>query len=103
MFFFDLVSMELVKLLHCRIDNILNFPTKTTTYYSELAEYAGTIAENLSPLYFLSANYKRITLSSDSVLFDYLQGECKPINDEGLIILPFDFNQNRIRDIVAAL
>jgi hypothetical protein len=72
-------------------------------YYSELAEYAGTIAENLSPLYFLSVNYKRITLSSDSVLFDYLKGECKPINDDGLMIFPFDFNQSRIRDIVMAL
>ena len=45
-------------------------------YYSKLADYAGIIAEEKSPLYFLSLNYKRITPSSNSVLFDYLKGEC---------------------------
>ncbi len=54
-------------------------------YYAKLADYAGIIAEEKSPLFFLSLNYKRITPSSNSVLFDYLKGECKPSNEEGLM------------------
>ena len=50
-------------------------------YYSKLADYAGVIAEEKSPLFFLSQNYKRISPSSNSVLFDYLRGECNPINE----------------------
>jgi superfamily I DNA and/or RNA helicase len=73
------------------------------TYYARLAGYAGTIAEKESPLYFLSKKYERVTLSKDSVLFDYLQGECKPISDDGLMILPFDFNQSQARAIDTAL
>ena len=61
------------------------------------------IAEEESPLYFLSQNYKRITPSSNSVLIDYLQGECKPISDEELMLLPFDFNQSQVRAIDTAL
>ena len=74
------------------------------TYYSKLAEHAGKIAEKESPLYFLSQNYKRITTpSNDSVLIDYLQGECKSISDEGLMLLPYDYNQSQVRAIDTAL
>jgi hypothetical protein len=75
-------------------------------YYYKLAEYAGTIAEEKSPLYFLAKNYERIAPLSDdsnSVLIDYLQGVCKPITDEELLLLPFDFNQSQIRAIDTAL
>ncbi len=76
----------------------------TLTYYSLLAEYAGQIAEKESPLYFLTQNYKRITTpSNDSVLIDYLKGECKPISDNGFILSPFDFNQSQIRAVDTAL
>ncbi len=73
------------------------------TYYSKLADYAGTIAEKESPLYFLSQNYKRITPSGDSVLFDYLQGECNPVGDKGMLLFPFNSNQSQIRAIATAL
>ncbi len=74
------------------------------TYYYKLAEYAGMIAEKESPLYFLAQNYKRITTpSNNSVLIDFLKGQCNPINDKGLMILPFDFNQSQIRAIDMAL
>jgi len=72
-------------------------------YYSKLAEYAGRIAEENSPLYFLSQNYKRITLSGDSVLFDYLQGRCNSTLSSKLLIVPFDFNQSQIEAIEKAL
>ncbi len=93
-------------------DNILtkNITLKSSrykdifAYYSKLAENAGKIAEKESPLYFLAQNYKRIsTPSNDSVLIDYLQGECKTISDDGLMLLPFDFNQSQVRAIDAAL
>ncbi len=64
-------------------------------YYSMLAEYAGSIAEEKSPLYYLSQNYKRITLSVNSVLFDYLRSECNSTGFTKLIIVPFDFCQHR--------
>jgi hypothetical protein len=69
------------------------------TYYSKLAAYAGTIAEKESPLYFLSQNYKRIVPSNDSVLFDYLRGECNPVFDNRMLLFPFDFNQSQVRAI----
>ncbi len=72
-------------------------------YYSKLADYAGIVADERSPLYFLSQNYKRISPSSDSILFDYLKGVCKPINKETLISVPFDFNQSQITAIETAL
>jgi len=72
-------------------------------YYSKLADYAGTIAEEKSPLLFLSQKYKRIGLSRDSVLFDFLQGESSLIGETGLLITPFDFNQSQIRAIDTAL
>ncbi len=72
-------------------------------YYSKLADYAGILDEEGSPLYLLSQNYKRVTPSSNSVLFDYLKGECNPINEEEKIALPFDFNQSQIIAIEAAL
>jgi DNA polymerase III delta prime subunit len=72
-------------------------------YYSKLAAYAGMIAEKESPLYFLSQNYKRITPSSDSVLWDYLQGECTPVGDKGMLLFPFDFNQSQVGAINTAL
>lgn len=74
------------------------------SYFKMLAEYAGLIAENDSPLSFLSQNYSRISNElPNSVLIDYLQGECKPNNYKGQIMLPFDFNQSQVKAIVAAL
>jgi len=74
------------------------------TYIKKLAEYAGTIAEKDSPLSFLSQNYSRIgNEPSNSVLIDYLQGECKPNNYKSQIMLPFDFNQSQVKAINAAL
>jgi hypothetical protein len=73
------------------------------SYYSRLADYAGSIAEENSPLYYLSQNYKSITLSSDSVLFDYFQSQCNLIGSTELLIVPFDFNQSQIKAIETAL
>jgi superfamily I DNA and/or RNA helicase len=74
------------------------------TYFTKLAEYAGTIAEKESPLLFLSQNYKRISTElSNSVLIDYLQGKSKPNNHKCQIMLPFDFNQSQVKAIDAAL
>ena len=73
-------------------------------YFKKLAEYAGVIAENDSPLSFLSQNYSRLSnVPSNSVLLDYLQGECKPTNYKSQIMLPFDFNQSQVKAIDAAL
>ncbi len=73
-------------------------------YYAQLAEYAGTLDGNESPLYYLSQNYKRITTPpSNSVLFEYLQGYCKPVADEAVQIVPFAFNQSQVKAINAAL
>ncbi|NLD92242.1 MAG: AAA family ATPase, partial [Fibrobacter sp.] len=72
-------------------------------YYTLLADYAGRIAEEKSPLYFLSQNYKRITPSDDAVLLNYLKGECTPVFDNELLLVPFDFNQSQIRAIDKAL
>ena len=73
-------------------------------YYKKLAEYAGTIAENESPLFFLSLNYDRLnTTLDDSVLKDYLKGKCKSVLFEKDIILPFDFNQSQLKAIKSAL
>lgn len=72
-------------------------------YYVNLAEYAGTIADEKSPLYYLSKNYKRISPSKDSVVFGYLQGECNLIQLTTTPIVPFDFNQSQIRAIRTAL
>jgi superfamily I DNA and/or RNA helicase len=72
-------------------------------YYAKLADYAGIIAEEKSPLYFLSQNYKRIIPSNNSVLFDYLKGVCKPIDDNGSVAVPFDFNQSQVTAIEKAL
>ena len=74
------------------------------TYFKKLAEYAGVIAEKDSPLSFLSQNYSRISNElPNSVLIDYLQGECKPNNYKGKIMLPFDFNQSQVKAINVAL
>ena len=73
-------------------------------YFKKLAEYAGVIAEKDSPLSFLSQNYSRISNElPNSVLIDYLQGECKPNNYKGKIMLPFDFNQSQVKAINVAL
>ena len=73
-------------------------------YFTKLAEYAGVIAEKDSPLSFLSQNYSRLSnLPPNSVLLDYLQGECKPNNFNSKIMLPFDFNQSQVKAIEAAL
>jgi len=74
------------------------------TYFTKLAEYAGIIAEENSPLSFLSQNYTRISNEiPNSVMIDYLQGECKPNNYTSKIMLPFDFNQSQVKAIDAAL
>lgn len=74
------------------------------SYFTKLAEYAGTIAERDSPLSFLSQNYSRLSnVPPNSVLLDYLQGECKPNNLNSKIMLPFDFNQSQVKAIDAAL
>ena len=74
------------------------------TYYSSLAEYAGSIAEKDSPLFYLAQNYKRIpSPSNDTVLMDYLHGECKPVIDVEQVVLPFDFNQSQVEAINTAL
>ena len=53
---------------------------------------------------FLSQNYSRISNEpANSVLIDYLQGECKPNNYKSQIMLPFDFNQSQVKAIDAAL
>lgn len=72
-------------------------------YYLKLADYAGSLAEDKSPLHYLSKNYKRITPSRGSVLFDYLQGKSNPINFTELLIVPFDFNQSQITAVETAL
>ncbi|MGA1823596.1 MAG: AAA domain-containing protein [bacterium] len=72
-------------------------------YYAKLADYAGVVDEEKGPLYLLSQNYKRITPSSNSVLFDYLKGECNPITEEQKIAVPFDFNQSQVAAIETAL
>ena len=56
-------------------------------YYSELADFAGTISIDEEPLHFLSQNFKRTALANNSVLSDFLKGECKQINGEGLVLL----------------
>ena len=75
------------------------------TYFIKLAEYAGTIAEENSPLSILSQQYNRF--SSDlpnSVLIDYLQGEYKTVSHKGNeAILAFDFNQSQKAAIENAL
>ena len=74
------------------------------TYFTKLAEYAGIITEKNSPLSFLSQNYKRISNElPNSVLIDYLQGECKPNNYKSQMMLPFDFNQSQVKAIDAVL
>ena len=72
-------------------------------YYSELADFAGTISIDEEPLHFLSQNFKRTALANNSVLSDFLKGECKQINGEGLVLLPFDFNQSQSYAIDTAL
>jgi superfamily I DNA and/or RNA helicase len=73
------------------------------TYYSKLADYAGTIAEEDSPLHFLSQNYERIAPSGNSVLFDYLRGKYSYVGNEGMLLFPFDFNQSQVKAIDTAL
>ncbi len=73
------------------------------TYYDNLAAYAGYIAEEETPLYFLSQNYKRITPSLDSVLFDYIEGQFHATRDEKLLIVPFEYNQSQAQAIQTAL
>lgn len=72
-------------------------------YYAKLASFAGSIAEENSPLHFLSLNYARIRPSPDSVLFDYLKGECKHVDCNVSMVVPFDFNQSQIKAIEQAL
>jgi superfamily I DNA and/or RNA helicase len=72
-------------------------------YYVKLADYAGKSSEERSPLYFLSLNYKRISPSPDSVLFDYLKGTYTPNFDKVKLVVPFDFNQSQITAIETTL
>ena len=76
---------------------------KIRQYYSALAEKGLEIAEEKSPLHYLSKNFKRISLSRDSCLFDYLNGRCREIGKQCSIILPFSFNQSQRAAIENAL
>jgi len=73
------------------------------TYYVELAQYAENIALEDEPLYFLTQNYKRIKPSSQSILYEYLQGTYMKNQDVDPLIVPFDFNQSQHKAIETAL
>jgi superfamily I DNA and/or RNA helicase len=73
------------------------------TYYDELAQYAGLIAQEDEPLYFLSKNFQRIKPSSESVLNQYLKGIFLKTQDNQTVIVPFDFNQSQYKAIDSAL
>ena len=91
-----IITTKQINLKSNRYKDMLN-------YYYDLADYAGSIAEPDSPLYFLSQNYKRIKPSRESILYDFVQSECKKIQDNRYILVPFDFNQSQIQAINRAL
>jgi superfamily I DNA and/or RNA helicase len=76
---------------------------KIYQYYSELADAGLQIAEENTPLYFLSRNFKRIATNRNSCLLDYLNGCYKKIDKQCHIILPFNFNQSQRAAIENAL
>jgi superfamily I DNA and/or RNA helicase len=76
---------------------------KIYQYFSELADKGLLIAEEKSPLYYLSKNFKRITSNQNSCLFDYLKGRYQKTENQHHIILPFSFNQSQRAAIENAL
>jgi superfamily I DNA and/or RNA helicase len=72
-------------------------------YYCDLANYSSLVSKDDEPLYFLAQNYQRIKPSLDSVLYQYLDGVYKKINDNLPVIVPFDFNQSQHISIGTAL
>jgi hypothetical protein len=76
---------------------------KIYQYFSELADKGLLIAEEKSPLYYLSKNFKRITFNRNSCLLDFLTGRYQKIESQCRIILPFSFNQSQRAAIENAL
>lgn len=77
---------------------------KIFAYFQALAGYASDVAEENSPLSFLSQSYLRLDKEvPESVLLDYLQGSTSLIPHKKRLILPFDYNQSQSRAITAAL
>jgi len=73
-------------------------------YFKSLAGYAVGVADENSPLSFLSQRYLRMEDEvPDSVLLDYLQGKIRSLTQKERLILPFDFNQSQAKAITAAL
>lgn len=73
-------------------------------YFQLLAKYSTGIAEENSPLSYLSQNYLRLENEvPDSVLLDYLQGSVRTLSHKEQLILPFDFNQSQVKAIQNAL
>lgn len=73
-------------------------------YFKSLARYASSVAEENSPLNFLSQSY--LGLDDEvpvSVLSDYLQGNIRSLNPKQRLILPFDYNQSQAKAIKSAL
>jgi superfamily I DNA and/or RNA helicase len=73
-------------------------------YFKSLAGFAESVAEENSPLSFLSQSYLRMDNEvPDSVLLDYLQGNVRSLTHKQRLILPFDFNQSQAKALTAAL
>lgn len=73
-------------------------------YFKSLAQNANSVAEENSPLDFLSQSYLRLDNEvPDSVLSDYLQGIVRSLNPKQRLILPFDYNQSQAKAITSAL
>lgn len=73
-------------------------------YFKSLAQYANSVAEENSPLSFLSQSYLRLDNDvPDSVLSDYLQGNVRALTQKQRLILPFDYNQSQAKAITSAL
>jgi len=74
------------------------------SYFKSLAQYANSVAEENSPLSFLSQSYMRLDSEVPlSVLSDYLQGKVRSLSQKGRLIFPFDFNQSQAKAITSAL
>ena len=76
---------------------------KIYQYFRELADKGLQIAEENTPLYYLSRNFKRITPNQNSCLIDYFKGRYQKIEKQHRIILPFSFNQSQRTAIENAL
>lgn len=73
-------------------------------YFKSLAKYANSVAEENSPLSFLSQSYMRLDNEvPDSVLSDYLHGIVRTLIQKKRLILPFDFNQSQAKALKSAL